>query len=196
MRTPRVFAFVFCILFVSAALVRAMPPFYLVNIEQIGTRHANGLVTPIYALAVNNPGSVEYENAELFRVFGPFALDGTVYTRYPDDHRLWYSVLFRRPETADEIAAFEQELGQLDSPLDSRFAEKREPDQPEVTLPEPFDQLTNDNLAIVQSVIVYRNGTLRVFFNDELATIGKIETLLEIVEANHTIIVRQTSGSW
>lgn len=159
-----------------------------VTVSQYGQHYAGQYTTPLYSLAVGNPLPFELEAQEYQTLYGPFALNATVYVRYPEDHDLWYSVYFRRPETVDEAIDLRLELLEADSILSVSFAQMSEAGEAEAILPPPFDQLANTDLEIVNFLIQYQDGSIRLYFATG-TTLEEIASWLEPIEADYDLAV-------
>ncbi len=134
---------------------------FSIIIEPVGASSFEGVIRPIYMLAVNDPNPNERMSIRDSR-FNTFAVDGTIFTPYLGDWSRWFGVYWRKPRGLDQEREFWIEQKNGVHAKQSRFYHAGTPGSPSDILPAPFNRLSAEDLSIVTFVTLYKDGSMRV----------------------------------
>ena len=147
------------------------------SVEVYGARTVMGHTMPLYSIALNSPYQWE-KGGLLERVIGPFAVDGFVFVRHPAAQHLWYKTFWRKPKTIEEFSLLRGELVTSEGNFKkTSFYEESPADPPAKVLPPPFNSLPTAEVEKIFSIILYQDGSMRIFMEGGIDQERTVEML-------------------
>jgi hypothetical protein len=115
--------------------------------------------TPLYAIMFKDARKAETLGNDWNRYFGPYALDASLYVRPTDKPEgTWKKATYHRPKNIEEA---------------KRWAENNEAFYEEAygtssSLPTPFSSLAPEELAKIDYVVAYLDGTMKIYLKSSV----------------------------